>query len=94
MTATPARVAALGVLRSVRGGGLADRALARAMAGLEARDRAWLQELVYGTLRLRGRLDHILAGHVRRGLEGLEPDVLDVLRLGAYQLTEMGGVPP
>ncbi|MEJ2184892.1 MAG: transcription antitermination factor NusB [Gemmatimonadota bacterium] len=94
MTATPARVAALRVLRSVRGGGLADRALDRAMAGLEARDRAWLQELVYGTLRLRGRLDHVLAGHVERGLAGLEPDVLDVLRLGAYQLLEMGGVPP
>jgi 16S rRNA (cytosine967-C5)-methyltransferase len=93
LTATPARVAALRVLRSVRGGGLADRALGRAFAGLDERDRAWLQELVYGTLRLRGRLDHVLAAHVRRELESLEPDVLDVLRLGAYQLLEMGGVP-
>ena len=64
------------------------------MAGLEARDRAWLQEVVYGTLRLRGRMDHVLGAHVRRGLDSLEPDVLDVLRLGAYQLLEMGGVPP
>ncbi|MEJ2215963.1 MAG: transcription antitermination factor NusB [Gemmatimonadota bacterium] len=94
MTATPARAAALRVLRGVRRGGLADRALGQAMASLEPRDRAWLQELVYGTLRLRGRLDHILAEHVRRPLEDLEPDVLDILRLGAYQLLEMGSVPP
>lgn len=81
------------MLQSVRRGELADRALAAEAADLDTRDRAWLQELVYGTLRLRGRLDHILAGRVRRGLDSLEPDVLDILRLGAYQLLEMGGVP-
>lgn len=93
MSATPARRAALDILRAVRRGGLADRALARAQARLEPADRAWLQELVYGTLRLRGRLDHTLETRVRRGLEDLEPDVRDLLRLGAYQLLAMDGVP-
>jgi len=60
---------------------------------MDARDAAWVQELVYGTFRLRGRIDYILEGHVRRGIARLEPDVLDVLRLGAYQLLEMGSVP-
>ena len=91
---TPSRRIALEVVRSVRQGDLADRALSRAGADLDPRDFAWTQELVYGMLRLRGRLDHLLESLVRSGIGGLEPDVLDVLRLGAYQLREMGSVPP
>jgi len=72
---------------------MADRALERATAGFDTQDRAWLLELVYGTLRLRGRLDHLIGRRVHRGLASLQADVLDVLRLGAYQLIEMGGVP-
>lgn len=77
----------------MRGGALADRALDRALDRIPERDRPWTQELVYGTLRLRGRLDALLGRHVRRGLGSLEPDILDVLRLGAYQILEMGSVP-
>ncbi|MEX2572280.1 MAG: 16S rRNA (cytosine(967)-C(5))-methyltransferase RsmB [Gemmatimonadota bacterium] len=90
---TAPRRAALDVLTRVRDGDLSDRALARVADGLNARDRAWVQELVYGTLRLRGRLDHILAEFVRGGMGSLQPVVLDILRLGAYQLLEMGSVP-
>lgn len=93
MSATAARTAALAALRSVRHGVLADAALTASGRHLDARDRAWLQELVYGTLRLRGRLDHRLAARVHAGLDTLEPEILDILRLGVYQLTEMGGVP-
>jgi 16S rRNA (cytosine967-C5)-methyltransferase len=93
LTATAARQAALAVLCAVRDGDLADHALRRQSRKLSPRDRAWLQELVFGTLRLRNRLDHILAGKVRPGLAALEPDVLDLLRLAAYQLLEMQGVP-
>lgn len=91
---TPPRVAALETLRLVRRGELADRALERAAGGLGPRDHAWVQELAYGVFRLRGRIDFLLAALVRGGLESLEPDVLDVLRLGVYQLLEMGSVPP
>jgi 16S rRNA (cytosine967-C5)-methyltransferase len=81
------------VLRATRQGELLDRAFARRVEQVPPRDRAWLHELVYGTLRLRARLDHLLAGHVRRGLESLDADVLDALRLGAYQIREMSSVP-
>lgn len=91
---TPARRVALEVLRSAASGDLADRALERAGGRLPPRDFAWAQELAYGTLRLRGRLDHLLSGFVRGGIDGLDADVRDVLRLGAYQLLEMGSVPP
>lgn len=91
---TAGRRAALETLRRTRRGELADRALDEAGARLDPRERAWAQELVYGVSRLRGRLDYLLATLVRGGLDALEPDVLDVLRLGAYQLREMGSVPP
>jgi 16S rRNA (cytosine967-C5)-methyltransferase len=90
---TPSRVAALDTLRSVRRGELASRAFEGAAARLETRDRAWAQELVYGVLRMRGRIDYRLAGLSRRPLPKLDPDILDILRLGAYQLLEMDGVP-
>ena len=58
-----------------------------------ARDRAWLHELAYGTLRLQGRIDYILDQFVKRGVAKLDADVHDILRLGAYQLLEMHSVP-
>lgn len=80
-------------MRAIRSGELADRAFVRLVDDVPARERAWLQELVYGTLRLRGRMDFILQRFVKRGLAKLDPDVHDVLRLGAYQLLEMHSVP-
>ena len=93
MSATPGRRAALETLLALRRGELLDRAFAVAAAELPARDRAWAQELVYGTVRLRGRMDYVLRAFVNRPLRTLQPELLDVLRLGAYQLMEMGGVP-
>jgi 16S rRNA (cytosine967-C5)-methyltransferase len=62
-------------------------------AGLDPRDRSLVTELAYGVQRHRGRLDHIIASFSNRPLEELDPEVLDILRLGIYQLTQMR-VPP
>lgn len=56
---------------------------------LRGRDAAFATELAFGTLRLRGLLDAVLARCVDRDLARIEPPVLDVLRLGAYQLLAM-----
>jgi len=53
--------------------------------GLDRRDAALATELGYGTLRASGTLDQILAGCLDRALSEVEPAVLDLLRLGAYQ---------
>jgi 16S rRNA (cytosine967-C5)-methyltransferase len=60
---------------------------------LDTRERSFAHELTYGTTRLRGRLDHLLTRHVHRGLTDVDPVVLEVLRLGAYQLLYMRSVP-
>lgn len=91
---TDARVAAADILADLRGGELLDAAFDRRVRELDARDRRWTQELVYGTLRRRGVLDAILTERVRGGLARLDADLTDILRLGIYQLLHMGSVPP
>lgn len=91
---TDARVVAADVLGDLRGGTLLDAAFDRRAAPLDARDRRWTQELVFGTLRRRGWIDAVLDGCVRGGLARIDPELTDVLRLGVYQLLFMGSVPP
>ncbi|MGE5530376.1 MAG: 16S rRNA (cytosine(967)-C(5))-methyltransferase RsmB [Patescibacteria group bacterium] len=89
MTKKTARGAALAVLNRVgAGGAYANLALAEVLARspLDARDRAFCTELVYGTLRHRARLDYLLGLLVVRPLHRLPPPVLNLLRLSAYQL--------
>lgn len=83
-----ARRGALEVLNDVTAGAYADRAATRRFRGLDTRDRGLAQELAYGAIRLRGRLDVELARFSNRPLARLEPAVLAALRLGLYQLRE------
>ncbi len=55
---------------------------------LEPRDRAFVTELVYGTVRMQRALDALLASLSSRPLDGLDDDVRAGLRLGAFQLLE------
>ncbi|HEY0357020.1 MAG TPA: transcription antitermination factor NusB [Mycobacteriales bacterium] len=57
--------------------------------GITGRDAAFATELTYGTLRHRGTLDAVLAACSSRPLAEVDPRVLDVLRMGAYQLLHM-----
>jgi 16S rRNA (cytosine967-C5)-methyltransferase len=93
---TLARRVALRVLDRVdRGGAYADLALHAALRteDIHTGDRALATELVYGTLRWRGRLDHMLSHVVDRPLDELEPIVRSLLRLGAYQIVFLDRVP-
>ena len=90
---TDSRLAAAETLGDLRAGTLLDAAFERRAAALDARDRRWTQELVYGTLRQRAWLDAVIGERVRGGLVRLDPDLIDLLRLGAHQLFHMGSVP-
>ncbi|RBY88278.1 RsmB/NOP family class I SAM-dependent RNA methyltransferase [Blastococcus sp. TF02A-26] len=56
---------------------------------LDPRDAAFTTQLAYGALRAQGTLDAVLATLVDRPLTELDPRVLDLLRLGAYQLLDL-----
>jgi len=91
----PARLAALKALGAIGRGQRAEEALHQALAGsdLDRRDRALATELVYGVCRWRGLLDHYLASLSTRPLAKLDPEILDLLRLGGYQLLKLDRVP-
>ena len=93
---TDARAAAAAICADLRSGELLDASFDRRVGDeyhLNARDRRWTRELVYGMLRRRSRLDAFLNERVRNGIARLDADLLDLLRLGAFQLLQMGSVP-
>src|SRR5262245_9547150 len=90
---TDARVAAAEICADLRSGELLDPSFDRRTMRLDARDRRWVRELVYGMLRRRSRLDAQLDARVRGGMVRLDADLLDLLRLGAAQLLHMASVP-
>lgn len=92
-TITDARIAAADVLADLRSGVLLDAAFDRRTGELDARDRRWTHELLWGLLRRRGWLDHLLQPRLTGPLPRLDADLADLLRLGAYQLLYMGSVP-
>lgn len=78
-----------GVLRKVSAqDAFANIALPAALreAGLHGRDAAFATELTYGTLRMQGLLDAVIAEAAGRPVDRIDAAVLDALRLGAYQI--------
>jgi 16S rRNA (cytosine967-C5)-methyltransferase len=93
--ASPARHAAYRVVREVneRRADLPS-ALARIRSGLvDQRDQALATEIASGTFRWLAALDHLVTEFSGRSTKRLEPEVLDILRIGAYQLLHLERVP-
>ncbi|HEY4130211.1 MAG TPA: 16S rRNA (cytosine(967)-C(5))-methyltransferase RsmB [Gemmatimonadaceae bacterium] len=90
---TDARIAAAEICTDLRAGEMLDPSFDRRTSKLDARDRRWTRELVYGMLRRRSRLDAFLDARVRGGVVRLDADLLDLLRLGGAQLLYMESVP-
>ncbi|MFD0959385.1 16S rRNA (cytosine(967)-C(5))-methyltransferase RsmB [Paenibacillus chungangensis] len=62
-------------------------------AELSRTDAALATELVYGTIARKKTLDYWIAGFRAKGLHGIEPWVLQLLRMSAYQLLYLERVP-
>lgn len=58
-------------------------------AGLHGRDAGFATELAYGALRGRGSYDAVITACLDRPLDRVDPELVDVLRLGAHQLFAM-----
>ena len=83
------RAAAAAVVEAVRGQGRSlDEALAipEVQALADRRDRALVQELSYGTLRLLPRLESLAAGLMHKPLKPGEGDLEALILVGLYQL--------
>ncbi|WP_158864412.1 RsmB/NOP family class I SAM-dependent RNA methyltransferase [Leifsonia sp. AG29] len=90
--AQPARRVALDVLTAVRESDAYANLLLPgriAQAGLSPADAGLATELTYGTLRMQGYYDRVIARAAGRSVDMIDPPLLDVLRLGAHQLLSM-----
>ena len=93
---SPARAAAWQALLRVRsGGGRFDDSVAAfpELGGLSDRDRALATELVAGTVKRRGSLDAVLGAFTKAPLADTDAEVLEALRLAAFQLLFLDRVP-
>jgi 16S rRNA (cytosine967-C5)-methyltransferase len=88
------RLLALDALVRIEDGAFAQVLVPEMLRGssLDARDRAFVTDLVYGTVRAQRRLDDLLARASKRPVRRLDRPVRAALRLGAQQL--LAGVPP
>jgi 16S rRNA (cytosine967-C5)-methyltransferase len=74
-----------------------DSLLADALAqvpSLVRRDRALATELVYGVLRWRGQIDWIIKKLSSTPFRKISPKVLNIIRLGVYQILFLSKIPP
>ncbi|MFN8109818.1 MAG: transcription antitermination factor NusB [Thermoleophilia bacterium] len=91
---SPERVSAYHVMRRVADGAFADRAFAAEArrSKLAPRERSAAMRLVFGATQRRRTLDWLIDDALDRP-ESLEPEVRDVLRLGAFELVWSDRVP-
>ena len=81
------------LLRVSEEGAYADRALRSASADLDDRDRSLARQLAFGSVQRLRTLDHAIETLGKRPVRKLDPPVKAALRLGAYQLGYLDGVP-
>jgi 16S rRNA (cytosine967-C5)-methyltransferase len=90
--AQPARRVALDVISAVRESDAYANLLLPtriARAALSPADAGLATELTYGTLRMLGYYDRVIALAANRDVATIDAPILDVLRLGAHQLLSM-----
>jgi 16S rRNA (cytosine967-C5)-methyltransferase len=91
----PARTAAFAALRAIEDARIdLPTALAQSRERLtDDRDRALAADIIAGTLRWRGALDHLIAHVAGRSIDRLDVEVVTVLRLSLYQILHLTRVP-
>ncbi|HSB06427.1 MAG TPA: 16S rRNA (cytosine(967)-C(5))-methyltransferase RsmB [Thermodesulfobacteriota bacterium] len=60
---------------------------------LTSLDRSFLTELTYGVLRWRGKLDWVIQQFSQIPFEKIEPEIVNILRLGLYQILFLSRTP-
>ena len=87
-----ARLLAFDLLTEVnRNEGYSNLLLPQALTAskLDDRDRSLVTELLYGTIRMQGKHDWVLAQISDRPWSEVDPGIVDICRLGVHQIHEM-----
>ncbi len=91
MTKTPREIALEVIHRVIKTDAYANILLPKRLvqSGLDKRDKAFVTELTYGTLRARGTLDWIIRQFSKQELDKIPDLVLDLIRMSVYQIMYM-----
>lgn len=81
------------LLRIVRDGAYSNLEMIGSLGGLDAREKAFVTRLVYGTLTYRLQADYLLQKNISKPLEKLDKEVLLLLESAVYQKLYMDSVP-
>ena len=60
---------------------------------LNDKDKALVTEILYGTLKYKYSIDKILNYYLKNGFDGVEPLVINILRISIYQIKYLNKVP-
>lgn len=63
------------------------------LKGLDSRSRGFITNLVYGTISNRIRIDYIISAYSSVPINKISPDVLEILRMGIYQILYTDKIP-
>ena len=94
MVSASRRVAHKVLLRVFEEDAYADRAFASEAKSLDARDRAFAQRIAYGAIQTVRTLDYAIESLGGRPVGAMDAPVRAAIRIGAYELGFLGGVPP
>lgn len=91
----PRQIAFEALMKTVRDGAFSNLALDGVLSktNLDTRDKSFVSNLFYGVIERQITLDYNLSLYLSKPLKKLKPEVLTILRLGAYQILFMDKVP-
>ena len=91
----PRQIAFEALMKTVRDGAFSNLALDSALSktNLDTRDKSFVSNLFYGVIERQITIDYQLSLYLSKPLKKLKPEVLTILRLGAYQILFMDKVP-
>ncbi len=67
--------------------------IATQLGGMERREKALVTNIVYGVLQNCMNIDHILGHYLKSPLSKTAPEVLNILRMGVYQIMYTDKIP-
>ena len=91
----PRQIALEALLKTTKDGGYSNLTLDAVLSksDLDTRDKSFVSNLFYGVIERQLTIDYQLSLYLSKPLKKLKPEVLAILRLGAYQILFMDKVP-
>ena len=91
----PRQIALEALIKTTRDGGYTNLTLDAVLSksDLDTRDKSFVSNLFYGVIERQLTIDYQLSLYLSKPLKKLKPEVLEILRLGAYQILFMDKVP-